>query len=200
VLIDPKPTLSTKLSALPKIGWFYLRWYPTLWLAFGPRVGRYGALAPALRFAARGARRLARSVFHGMLRYGPKLEKKQAFLFRAVDVAMELLVITCTALRAHAESRQNPSAARLGVRACALSMERVDAALHAMWHNHDDAQYDLAREVLDDRYTWLERGIMNVPYAAEELRPRSIEEYFAGQRGAQQRKQPPTRTSKVAGG
>jgi alkylation response protein AidB-like acyl-CoA dehydrogenase len=197
VLIDPKQPLSRKLAALPKIGWFYLRWYPTLWIALSPRFSRHGELAPFLRYATRGARRLARSIFHGMLRHGPKLEKKQAFLFRAVDVALELMAITSTALRAHSDAVQYPNAIVLAQRACELSQERIEAALHAMWHNHDDAKYALARAVLEERYAWLERGVMNLPYRAEQLRPRSIEEYFAGRRRAQRNEIAP-RASKVS--
>jgi hypothetical protein len=182
ILIDPKQPLLAKLKALPRIGWFYLRWYPSLWIAIGPRFGAYGALAPVLREARRTARRLARSIFHGMLRYGPKLEKKQAFLFRAVDVALELLAITSTLLRAHAERTLASNVETLAVRACALSMERAESALSAMWHNHDDAKYELALDVLQARFAWLERGVINLPYTAEELRPLTIDAYFAGRK------------------
>jgi hypothetical protein len=180
VLIDPKQTLATKLKALPGIAWFYLRWYPSLWIARGPSVAQYAELAPALRFAERGARRLARSIFHGMLRYGPKLEKKQAFLFRAVDVALELMAITSTALRAHAERTLLPNAPQLALRAFEISADRAEAALHTMWHNHDVEKTALALDVLEERYAWLERGVMNIPYSAEELRPRTMDEYLAG--------------------
>jgi alkylation response protein AidB-like acyl-CoA dehydrogenase len=184
ILIDPKQSLAAKLKALPGIAWFYLRWYPSLWIASGPSVHRYGPLAPMLRYAARGARRLARSIFHGMLRFGPKLEKKQAFLFRAVDVALELMAITSTALRAHAELARQPNAAPLALRAFELSSERVEAALHAMWHNHDLDKYALALDVLEERYTWLERGVMSTGYAADDLRPRDMAEQLKSRASA----------------
>jgi alkylation response protein AidB-like acyl-CoA dehydrogenase len=182
ILIDPKQSVWAKLKALPGIGWFYLRWYPSLWIAAGPNLRRFGALAPVLRAAVQRSRRLARNIFHGMLRYGPKLEQKQAFLFRAVDVALELFAITCTVQRAHAERAHRPNAEALALRACQLSLARADAALHALWHNHDAATYQLAQDVLEERYTWLERGVMNLPFSAEELRPQSIEAYFAGRK------------------
>jgi alkylation response protein AidB-like acyl-CoA dehydrogenase len=186
ILIDSKQTVLAKLKALPAIAWFYVRWYPTLWLALGPSLHQYGPLAPTLRYAARGARRLARSIFHGMLRFGPKLEKKQAFLFRAVDVALELMAITSTALRAHAERAQQANALQLAQRACALSVERVETALHAMWHNHDLEKDALALDVLEERYTWLERGVMSTGYTADELRPRSMEEQLKDRAPARQ--------------
>jgi alkylation response protein AidB-like acyl-CoA dehydrogenase len=183
VLIDKRASLGKKIAALPGIVWFYLRWYPMLYVAFGPSLRGYGVLKKPLRYAANTARRLARSIFHGMLRYGPSLEKKQAFLFRAVDVALELFAITATCLRAHAEHQQQPQAKALALRAFELSRERAEVALHRMWHNHDAAHTALAYDVLDEQYTWLERGVMNLPYTPEELKPLSKDEYLA-QRGA----------------
>jgi alkylation response protein AidB-like acyl-CoA dehydrogenase len=178
VLIDPKQSLGAKLKALPGIGWFYLRWYPSLWLALGPRFGRYGQLAKPLRYAARAGRRLARSIFHGMLRYGPALEKKQAFLFRAVDVALELYALSAAVLRAHAERDQHPNAPQLALRAAELCRQRAEAALRAMWHNEDARKYRFAQELLAGDYAWLERGVMSLPYSVDELRPRGMDEFF----------------------
>src|SRR5688572_4055612 len=101
-LIDPKKSIGQKLKALPAIVAFYAWWYPTRWLGFGfwPAYSRFGKLAAQLRFCDRMARKLARSVFHGMLVHGPKLERKQAFLFRLVDIANELFAITAAVARA----------------------------------------------------------------------------------------------------
>jgi alkylation response protein AidB-like acyl-CoA dehydrogenase len=198
VLIDPKQSLGAKLKALPGIAWFYMRWYPSLWIAFGPSLGRYDRLAAPLRYARRAARRLARSIFHGMLRFGPALEKKQAFLFRAVDVALELIALTSCVLRAHAEQAENPNAPQIALRAAELCRQRADAALHAMWHNDDAVKYKFAQDVLAERYAWLERGVMRLPYSVDELRPRSMEEYFATRAdtsGVRGRAQPPAEPS-----
>jgi alkylation response protein AidB-like acyl-CoA dehydrogenase len=178
VLIDPKQSLGNKLKALPGIAWFYMRWYPSLWIAFGPGLGRFGRLAAPLRYARRAARRLARSIFHGMLRHGPGLEKKQAFLFRAVDVALELTALTACVLRAHAERTQHPNAIQIALRAAELGRQRAEIALRAMWHNDDTVKYRFAQDVLAERFTWLERGVMRLPYEVDELRPRSMDEYF----------------------
>jgi hypothetical protein len=177
-----------------------MRWYPSLWIAFGPGLGRYGRLAAPLRYARRAARRLARSIFHGMLRYGPGLEKKQAFLFRAVDVALELIALTACVLRAHAERTQHPNAIQIALRAAELGRQRADTALRGMWHNDDAVKYRFAQDVLAERFTWLERGVMRLPYEVDELRPRSMEEYFKARAGdgrtAEQRDDtPPARRS-----
>jgi len=53
-----------------------------------------------LRYAARTGRRLARALFHAMLRHGPKLEREQLLLGRFVDIGTELFALTAVCLRA----------------------------------------------------------------------------------------------------
>src|SRR3954454_8252167 len=51
-LLDPKVSWGKKLLALPSIGFFYLLWYPRLWLGFSwARYHQYGVLGAHLRFA-----------------------------------------------------------------------------------------------------------------------------------------------------
>src|SRR5260370_23150554 len=109
--------MSAKLAALPKMGAFYAGWYPTRWLGWGrwPRYSEFGALATHLCFVERSARKLARASFHGMLRYQAKLQNKQAFLFRLVDVANELFAMAAAVSRARALAEQGrPEAAEAG--------------------------------------------------------------------------------------
>src|SRR6185436_282035 len=102
-MIDPKQGAGAKLAALPAIALFYAGWYPAL----GPRglltpfrYGETGRFAQHLRFIERRSRKLARETFHGMAVYQARLEKRQAFLFRCVDVAMELFAMAAAVSRA----------------------------------------------------------------------------------------------------
>ena len=165
-LIDRDKSLGAKLGALPKMAAFYGTWYPTRWLGWGwwPRYSKHGALASHLRFAERHSRKLAREVFHGMLVHQAKLERKQVFLARLVDVANELFAMAASVSRASTltESR-SPHAAEsreLADLFCRGSRRRIRRLFADLWHNDDDRKYRTARRVLDGHHSWLEEGIV----------------------------------------
>ncbi len=166
VMIDPKKSIGEKLAALPKIAAFYGTWYPTRWLGWGrwPRYSEFGSLARHLRYVERSSRRLARQVFHGMLIHGPKLQRKQAFLFRIVDVANELMAMGASISRAQAlKSAGLPEAAearKLAEIFCRSSRRKVKQLFRDMWSNDDDARYAASRDVLAGNQAWLEEGIV----------------------------------------
>ncbi|HTG49006.1 MAG TPA: acyl-CoA dehydrogenase family protein, partial [Gemmatimonadales bacterium] len=101
-LIDPKAPMGKKIQALLRSGAYYATWYPRLYLGWGrvPRYGEFGPLATHVRFVNRSCRRLARTLFHCMIRFGPKLEKRQVVLGRLVEIGAELLAITAACARA----------------------------------------------------------------------------------------------------
>jgi len=150
------------IKALPKIIMFYAAWYPRLWIAglFRPSYRQYGELAKHVRFVESSARRLARNVFHGMVQYQAKLEKKQAFLFRTVDIAMELCVMAATVARTRslieARDPNANSAVELANAACLESRSVVEARFSELWNNHDDAKYAFGLSVLNGRHAWME--------------------------------------------
>lgn len=155
-------TFGERLKALPKMIGFYSWWYPSTWIGLGTglRYGEFGALAKHLRFAERRSRKLARSVFHGMVRFQAGLEKKQAFLFRAVDIAMELLVMTAVVARAHKLSREGSSNAaevlQIADLHCHNARRIVDERFLALWKNDDVAKVKLGLSVLDGSQRWVE--------------------------------------------
>ena len=164
-LIDPKTPAAAKLSALARAAGFYAVWYPRLWVPFKGwfGYGEFGRLAGHLRFVERSSRRLARTLFHCMVRFGPRLEKKQAVLGRLVDIGAELLAISATCARAQMLLRKNPS--QTGPRELAdvfsrQARRRVDQKFSEVWANDDDVTYQTARHFLDDHFLWLEEGIV----------------------------------------
>jgi hypothetical protein len=165
-LVRPDAPLGRKAAALLRVIAFYAVWYPSRWLGWGmwPRYGGFGRLATHLRYVDRTSRRLARGLFHAMVRYGPRLEKKQSVLFRLVDVGAELFAMAAACARAEMLRQEGgsegPRAVVLADIFCRQARRRVEARFGALFRNDDDATYRLAQEILRDEHTWLERGIV----------------------------------------
>jgi hypothetical protein len=164
-LIDPKASLGEKLSALVRSGAFYAVWYPRLWLGIRGRFGygEFGPLARHLRFVDRASRKLARTLFHCMVRFGPKLEKRQAVLGRLVEIGAELLAVTAACSRAQAMVKQDPAnhgPIELADLFSRQARRRVEDRFAAVFDNDDVAAYTVAQQVLRNEHTWLEQGMV----------------------------------------
>jgi alkylation response protein AidB-like acyl-CoA dehydrogenase len=166
-LIDPKTTLSQKLSALGRSAVFYATWYPRLWFGLRGRFGygEFGPLAGHVRFVDRASRKLARTLFHCMVRFGPKLEKRQAVLGRLVEIGAELLAITAACSRAQAMVRQDPAnrgPVELADLFARQARRRVEDRFAAVFDNDDEAAYAVAQQVIRNEHTWLEQGMVRL--------------------------------------
>jgi alkylation response protein AidB-like acyl-CoA dehydrogenase len=174
-LIEPG-ALAVKARAAAKAGGFYAKWLPTLVAGQGSVPGSYkefGPLAPHLRYVERTSRKLARETFYAMARWQGKLERKQGFLGRIVDIGAELFAMSAVCVRAQMDAADGPDGARgadaargenameLADAFCRQSRLRTEELLHGLWHNTDALDSKLARRVLDGRYTWLEEGIID---------------------------------------
>ena len=165
-LIDPDKPLPAKLAVLPRMAAFYAWWYPTRFLGWGfwPRYAAFGPLATHLRFVERTSRRLARASFHGMLVYQARLQNKQAFLFRLVDIANEAFAIAATVSRARTLEQRGAPEASEAVRVtdvfCRQARRRVRELFRGLWSNDDVARYGHGVAVLEGVETWIEAGIL----------------------------------------
>ena len=184
-LLDAEKTWRDKLALLPRVLAFYARWYPARWLGWGlwPKYEEYGRLATHMRFIDRSSRRLARQVVHGMVVHGASLQHKQAFLFRLVDIAMELFAMATAISRAHTRWRQgHPDSAKaldLVDVFCRSSRRKVKGLFRSLWHNDDGLRYRMAQEILAGDHVWLEQGILaydEAAYPASLPRPLSKKE------------------------
>jgi len=180
-IIDPRKSWEEKATDfVQKMVPFYAAWYPTRWFgwSFYPRYQEFGRLGGHLRFVERNTRKLAREVFHGMVVHGPKLQNKQAFLFRLVDVANELFAMAASVSRAKAlKDARRPEAAKaeeLADAFCRMSRRRIRQLFRDLWSNDDVRKYKLALRVLDGKHTWMERGILNVDASARQMKPDTV--------------------------
>jgi hypothetical protein len=163
-LIDPKASAAAKAAAFLKAGLFYAWWYPKQYLGWSlwPRYGEFGVLAKHLRFVNRASRRLARNLFHAMLRFGPRLEKKQAVLFRMVEIGAELFAISASVSKAQMMTKKDPTnrgPIDLADLFCRQATWRVVVKFEEIFGPEDDRAYRMAQEVVARKHLWLEEGI-----------------------------------------
>jgi alkylation response protein AidB-like acyl-CoA dehydrogenase len=163
-LINPKAAFGKKLASLVKSGMFYAWWYPKQYFGWSlwPRYSEFGALAKHLRFVNRSSRRLARTLFHAMIRFGPRLEKKQAVLFRLVEIGAELFAMSAAVAKAQLLLKRDPSNRGPGELAdvfCRNAAWRVAVKFEEVFANADDQTYRLAQDVVARKHVWLEEGI-----------------------------------------
>jgi len=180
-MIDPKNGFKEKMAALPKILGFYAGWYPPLWLRGLGTPGRYsefGDLAPHLRFVERSARKLARESFHAMAIFQAKMERKQGFLFRTVDIVMELFAMSAAV--SHAKSLVDSRAPDAeGAQAladlfCRNATRKVQHLFRDLWRNDDDRKNGVAARVMGGEFSWLEEGRLDVGLTPESFKTRYL--------------------------
>ncbi|MEJ1181562.1 MULTISPECIES: acyl-CoA dehydrogenase family protein [unclassified Pseudarthrobacter] len=161
-------SLQDKAKAAVGASGFYARWLPKLVAGAGmdPRsYSEFGRLAKQLRFVERSSRKLARQTFYGMGRWQARLEHKQAFLGRIVDIGAELYAMAACCSRAemmlHTAPERAASAYELAEAYCEQARVRVEEYFDQLWRNTDDGDHHLSRKVLAGDYTWLEAGVFD---------------------------------------
>jgi acyl-CoA dehydrogenase-like protein len=166
-LIEPGTGLRSKARAAGKAGGFYARWLPTLVAGEGQRPGAYrefGPLGTHLRYVERASRRLARVTFYGMSRWQGRLEHKQGFLGRIVDIGAELFAMSAVCVRAQMDATDGGHAAssyELADAFCRQARVRVGELFSRLWDNTDALDVRVTKKVLGGSYTWLEKGIID---------------------------------------
>jgi alkylation response protein AidB-like acyl-CoA dehydrogenase len=160
-IIDPDASFGRKARAGAKAGGFYARWLPTLTVGKGQIPGGYGDFGPLarqVRYVERASRKLARETFYAMARWQGKMERKQGFLSRVVDIGAELFAMSATCVRAKAED--DPAGRELAELFCQQARRRVEALFDALWDNTDALDTRVAKRVTEGRYTFLEEGVL----------------------------------------
>jgi alkylation response protein AidB-like acyl-CoA dehydrogenase len=182
--LDSRLPLFKRFQAAVRAAAFYSRWYPKQWIGGGKTedrsqksevrgqkseaggqksevrgqksaVRRHKVLVRHLRYVARTSRRLARSLFHAMLRHGPKLERQQLLLGRFVDIGAELFAMTATCLRAdhlmasEPKHGQGSDVLEMADYFCRAARLRIEEKFRGVRHNTDGASYRLAQRVLE---------------------------------------------------
>ncbi|MES9521573.1 acyl-CoA dehydrogenase family protein [Streptomyces capoamus] len=169
-LIDPDKPLSAKARAGANAGVFYAKWLPKLVAGPGQLPTAYSEfkhgidLSGHLRYVERTARKLARSTFYAMSRWQGRMETKQGFLGRIVDIGAELFAMSAACVRAERlwrEGEHGREAYQLADVFCRQARIRVEELFGRLWTNTDDLDRKVVRGVLAGAYTWLEEGVLD---------------------------------------
>jgi alkylation response protein AidB-like acyl-CoA dehydrogenase len=163
-IIDPDADFARKARAGARAGAFYARWLPTLTVGRGQAPTSYagfGPLAAHLRYVERASRKLARSTFYAMSRWQGKMERKQGFLGRIVDIGAELFAMSAVCVRARTDRATRPEGVELADIFCRQARLRAEALFTALWANTDALDNRVAQRLLDGRYAFLEEGIIS---------------------------------------
>ncbi|MGW0665845.1 acyl-CoA dehydrogenase family protein [Streptomyces sp. NPDC002746] len=171
-IIDPDKPLSAKAKAGANAAGFYARWLPKLVAGPGQLPGTYAEFNPAghadlsnhLRYVERSSRKLARSTFYAMSRWQGRMETKQGFLGRIVDIGAELFAMSAACVRAEllrTGDDHGREAYQLADAFCHQSRVRVEELFTRLWSNTDELDRRVVEGVLSGTYTWLEEGIID---------------------------------------
>jgi hypothetical protein len=151
-------------SAVAAAG-FYCWWYPKQWLPFGGRspAGMHGHLAGYMSEVAGLSRKMARSLFHQMVKFGPKLEKRQVLLGRFADIGADLFAVSASCVFAQKLLQDGEPEGKVFALVDdfhAQAMMRIRQNFDGIGRNADQHGYDLAQQVIAGEHQWVERGIV----------------------------------------
>jgi alkylation response protein AidB-like acyl-CoA dehydrogenase len=165
---DPDAALGAKAKDAVGLGVHMAGWVGQNLVGWSRKgaYSKYGDLARHIQFADRSSRRLARAIAQAMARYGPKLEHRQAVLFRIVDIGAELYAMCATCVKATTMAKERPgddSPVKLADLFCRQAEKRVEDLFGGLFDSTDRPAYRVAQEVLEGEYKWLEQGIFAPP-------------------------------------
>ncbi len=157
--------MATRIKSMFSSGSFYTRWYPKQW--FGGSAGNLDKLHADLRghvqYGATTSKKLARGLFHAMMRFGPKLDREQLLLSRFVGIATELFAMNATCAFAQSKiDAGEPVEEILSLAGyfCRSARMRIDQHFAGTSENADKAGYALTQELLAGKHAELRLGIV----------------------------------------
>jgi alkylation response protein AidB-like acyl-CoA dehydrogenase len=157
--------MRTRIRSIFGSGSFYSRWYPRQYTR--AKAGDLSKLHPDLhqyvKYGAKTSKRLARSLFHAMMRFGPKLDREQLLLGRFCGIASELFAMSASCSYAqHLIDSGKPvnEIVQLVQYFCRSAQMRIDAHFAGTSKNADKPGYELVQDLLAGKHEELRTGIV----------------------------------------
>jgi hypothetical protein len=113
-----------------------------------------------------------------MVVYQARMERKQGFLFRCVDIVMELFAMAAAVSHARqlrdGSYAEAPGAEALADSFCRDSRRRVRRLFQDLWSNEDARRNQLAASVMKGEHLWLAQGRLDPGFAPDAFKTRSV--------------------------
>ena len=174
-ILMPDTPIGEKFGAAVKAGAHYAHWYPSRYIGWSrkPEYKEFGKLSGDMAYIERSSRHLSRSIFHAMMRYQAKLERKQMVLFRIVDIGTDLFAMSATISYATMLAKQGQqNAVELASVFCAEARQRIEFNFKHLFDNHDEEAYRVVQDLMKGEYNWLQgtlvQGVMPTSHQIEE--------------------------------
>lgn len=110
-----------------------------------------------LAYIARSSKRLARTMFFTMAKYGPKLEREQMIMSNFVDIGTDLFAMAATLNYADAHlatCADKQSIQDLADLFCSDARKRIETNFKAVKKNHNNKYNVVAGHAMDGKYDW----------------------------------------------
>ena len=98
-----------------------------------------------------------------MIKFGPKLDRRQMILGRLVEIGTELFAMSTSIAKVIELEKQNPGEKgprELADLFCRQACLRIRAYFASVCCNTDTADSKVATKVMENGYEWLEKGII----------------------------------------
>jgi alkylation response protein AidB-like acyl-CoA dehydrogenase len=167
---------------------FYAGWYPKVWMPASTDFGvRHlsGENREHLAYAARTCKRLARTLFHTMAKYGAKMEFEQIIMGNFVDIGVDLFVMATALAKTEkriAENPQDKTPQELCDLFCRNARERIEENFRRVKHNHNRKFREVTDRLMEGKLHWLYNDIFgDLPpayrdYASKGHKPKATED------------------------
>ena len=158
-ILLPETPVGEKIGAAAKAGAYYAAWYPSRYVGWSrfPKHSEFGRLTHHVGYVERKSRKLARSIFHAMMRFQAKLEQRQMTLFRIVDIGTDLFAMSAAVSYATMLAKKgHQDAPELADLFCREAAARIDQNFRTLFDNHDELAYKVVQKILKSDYEWLE--------------------------------------------
>lgn len=170
-LLDKKRATGEKVKEGLSLLVYYSKWFVKQWMnsKLGKKHPAITPLAREFEKIEKQCHKLSYTLLYYMGRYQQKIEQKQLLLARLVDIGTDLFAMAATCSYAHSlymSKPQDRSPIDLAKHFCKIAERRVVANFEKLSSNDDQSAKSISEEILQERYRWLEEGI--IPIGKEE--------------------------------